>query len=776
MKRRIRLWVIDLNAFEQPKKRPLMVIWGVSEDSQKYVLIDRRHLPRFFVLPKRNTNIEKLIKDITHISTGSFSIKKVSIEEKKVYRKKKKVLRCETYAVSTTELRKLAQAVKELKGVEDVFEYDIRWTTQYLIDNEAKPSAWWTCRVGKAPELPFQVARLIQPLKLRAIKSVEIDAPPPLTLVSWSMMPWQPEGVVHEERDPVVIAGFTTGEEDFMFDFMDEKRLLEMFLKAFRRIDPDIIFTFPILQNEWAYFSRRFEKRNMMFLAGRDLSEPHQSVYGHISITGRANISLLDIARETPELNAPHADELAEHIGLEPSFQEWDLWDWAHLWFEHRDRVKQAFRERLATVYELGIHFFPHIYALSQITGLPMDHVLTAGSGFRVEHFLIHMLTQENEIIPPRTEARSFHYEGGIVVQPPVGLFEDVGVLDFKSMYPSIMIRYNISPETYIHAKDIKDPEKVWKTPSTDHAFLKKPKGFIPRAISSLIKWRHTLQKEMEASQPDSARYQLLDALQKNVKVITNSMYGYTAWQGARWYAPHLAEATTDWARHILQKTLEYAQKLGLKVYYCDTDSLFVSYDADKIAELQNWVAREWDLNIELQKRYARILFTEAKKKYAALREDGGIEMVGVEAVRSDWCFFTRSLQTTLLEFILRKKNVEDGIRFIRARIEHLLQGDVHLHDMVIWKTLSKRVEDYKIKAPHVEVARYLAEKGYPMTPGSRVGYIVTKGKGPLYRRAKPYFLVDPSEIDLDYYLKKQILPPLERVLHAIKSEVRVLI
>ena len=402
---------------------------------------------------------------------------------------------------------------------------------------------------------------------------------------------------------------------------------------------------------------------------------------------------------------------------------------------------------------------------LSNLVSLPLDHVMTAAVGFRVEWFLIRHAQKIGELIPKRIEQPYRPYAGGIVLKPQAGLHENIAVLDFKSMYPNIMIAYNLSPDTYISPEEQAPTSGVFEAPEVKHKFQKEPPGFYKEVLSYLIGVRSEIRAKMKTLNPKSIEYQVLEARQKAVKVITNATYGYAGWIGARWYRKPVAEAASAWGRHAILTAIKMAEKAGLKVVYGDTDSLFITYEEKKTQELEKQIKQKLGLDIERGKLYKRIFFTEAKKRYAGLLSDGNLDIVGLEVIRGDWAEVAKKVQEHVLEIILKEQSPEKATDFVRSVIEELRQRKVPFRDLIIWKTLTKPVEEYKIKASHVEAAKALRDKGWKMTVGDKVGYVILAGEGHLYDRVKPYVFAVYDEVDIDYYVSKQVVPAAVRVL-----------
>jgi len=402
---------------------------------------------------------------------------------------------------------------------------------------------------------------------------------------------------------------------------------------------------------------------------------------------------------------------------------------------------------------------------LSSLVGLPLDHVGTAAVGFRVEWYLIKEAYRIGELVPKRIERPYIPYMGAVVLEPKPGVHENIAVLDFKAMYPNIMITENLSPDTYVSPLEPEPACGVNTAPEVKHRFRKEPAGFYKEVLSSLIGVRDEIRLKMKKLDPKSAEHRVLDARQKAVKVITNASYGYTGWIGARWYIKPVAEAATAWGRHSILNTIELANKIGLEVIYGDTDSVFVKYEPEKVEKLSVMITDRFGLEMKPDQIYVRILFTEAKKRYCGLLPDGRLDTVGLEVVRGDWAAVAKNVQERVLEIILKEQNPQKATRFVSQFISDLRGKKVPYKDLVIWKTLTKPVEEYAVRAPHVEAAKRLMKEGLELSLGDKVGYVIVLGTGRLYEKAKPYVFASYDEVDIEYYVSNQVVPAASRIL-----------
>jgi DNA polymerase, archaea type len=346
-------------------------------------------------------------------------------------------------------------------------------------------------------------------------------------------------------------------------------------------------------------------------------------------------------------------------------------------------------------------------------------------------------------------------------------LHENIAVLDFKSMYPNIMINYNLSPDTYIAPEEPEPSNGAYIAPEVGYRFRKNPPGFYKEALTYLINLRDSVRQKMESLNNKTAEYHILDARQKAVKILTNAAYGYAGWIGARWYIKPVAEASSAWGRNIILTASQMAQKAGIAVVYGDTDSLFIDYKKTVAMQLQEDIEREFKLDVEIGEIYTRIFFTEAKKRYAGLRQDGSLDVVGLEVIRGDWAKVAKQVQEHVLEIILKEQSPKKAVDYVHSVVGDLRDRKVPKDDLIIWKTLTKPPDKYAIKAPHVEAARYLKDKGWRLTTGDKIGYVILTGKGRLYNRVKPYIFATLSEVDIEYYITKQVVPAAVRILES---------
>ncbi|MCL4430140.1 MAG: DNA polymerase II [Chloroflexi bacterium] len=764
---KVSFWLLDINPkIDKDNGTTELWLWGIDAAGNRVLVVDRNFTAYFYAVVQEGFDGSK-VADAIMSGFGS-AVVKAEVAQRRFFGKP--VTAIKVYCRVATETGKVAKQLRSVEGVADCLEDDFRAAMRYLIDNGVVPCSW--NEVDAEEEANAEGVRVAKVYAANSPpKQLDDVSVPPLRVLSFSMICYSREGSPKPDRNPVLIisTAASNGEEKQFVagEDKDDKPVIEAFLAYICQFDPDVIASYGANTVDWTYLKGRSRKLKLKLNFDRAKQEPHTSVYGHVSTTGIVNLDLADFMDVFPEVKVKTLWNFADHLGVLRERQgEVEDVLFADYWDDKQKRAVlcQFGLDSACKVQGTAALLLDFAMQLAALTSLPLDHVMTAAVGFRVEWFLIKR-GQLGELVPKRLEQPYIPYVGGLVLSPKPGLHENIAVLDFKSMYPNIMITYNLSPDTYI-APDQPEPESgVYQAPEVGHRFRKTPPGFYKEALTYLINVRGTIRQKMKTLNPRTVEYRVLDARQKAVKVITNAAYGYAGWIGARWYIKPVAEAASAWGRHIILTASQMAEKAGIQVVYGDTDSLFLSYDQAKVAQLEKEIERDLKLEVEVGEVYRRLFFTEAKKRYAGLRQDGSLDIVGLEVIRGDWAEVAKQVQEHVLEIILKESSPKKAVVYVRSVIADLKHRKVPLHHLIIWKTLTKAPDEYAIKAPHVEAAKMLKEKGWRLTGGDKVGYVVLAGKGRLYNRVKPYVFAKTEEVDVDYYITNQVLPAAARIL-----------
>ncbi|KAJ3207497.1 DNA-directed DNA polymerase alpha catalytic subunit pol1 [Entophlyctis luteolus] len=390
----------------------------------------------------------------------------------------------------------------------------------------------------------------------------------------------------------------------------------------------------------------------------------------------------------------------------------------------------------------------------------------------------------EHHDAPKASSRRKPAYAGGLVLEPKKGLYEKfVLMLDFNSLYPSIIQEYNICFTT-VERNAVGEEEVM---PELPDASL--PQGILPKLLATLVERRRAVKSLMKNPKLTEAEYSELNIRQQALKLTANSMYGCLGFTHSRFYAKPLAMLVTQRGREILQATVDLATNENLEVIYGDTDSIMIHTNTETLRdvikcgnEFKKAVNKRYKLlEIEIDGIFKKMLLLK-KKKYAALvveEKDGKsglvMEKKGLDVVRRDWCSLSHDASEFVLSAIFSDDGRDDMLEkvheYLRKLGDDVRKGDVGIDKFVINKGLTKNPEDYAdVKnQPHVQVALQMKAKGLSVRVGDTVPYVIVVGEGSGSQFVALLELTGKF-VDYQYYLANQVLPPLSRLLNPIEG------
>lgn len=572
----------------------------------------------------------------------------------------------------------------------------------------------------------------------------------------------------------------------------NEKELIKNFIENVRDYDPDIIvgyntdlYDMPILRErakqlkvDIGILSRDNSgitlSKRARFTTARLIGRVHIDIFNFV-------FNILSPILQSEQLTLKNvSQELLGDTKLEMEYEEiLQAWDKGH----ELDKLARYCLKDSELVYELSKMLLPDIMELTKITGQSLFDTSRMPYSQLVEWYYIKKAKQQNRVIPNQPkfdeikERQKITYEGGFVKEPEVGLHKGIAVVDFASLYPSIIATYNISIDT-LNCNCCK--ESGYKVPDLPYWFCKNIRGFESQAIEELLMERLELKKQLTTLNPESHEYLELDTKQKALKTIINASYGYYAYPASRWYSKECAEAITALGRYWIKEVLTKAEQKGFHPIYADTDSAFLKIDSkEEVLQFIKEINQSLPgvMRLDFEDFYVKGLFVPrqiggvAKKRYALVDEKGRLKIRGLEVVRRDLCRYARATQQEILRICLIEEDIPKAFKYLDERIKALREGKYDLKDLVVYEQLSKPVSEYKLISPHVAAAKRLLEKEIPVGEGSVIGYIIQKGSGSISERAYPIELAEPSKIDIDYYIENQILPTAMRILKVFKKE-----
>jgi len=411
------------------------------------------------------------------------------------------------------------------------------------------------------------------------------------------------------------------------------------------------------------------------------------------------------------------------------------------------------------------------ILALTRIARMPMEDVSRQGVSRWIRNFLHHEHRRRNMLIPnaedilavkgtTATKAiiKGKKYKGAIVVKPVPGVHFNVKVMDFASLYPSIIKVHNLGYQSVRCAhSECKDN----KVPGTPHWVCKKDRAIESLLIGSLrdlrVKWYKPKSRDKTLSHESRSWY---DVIQSALKVILNASYGVFGAEKFDLYCPPVAEATAAIGRHVITQTINKARELGIEVIYGDTDSIFLRGPSEaQIKALMKWSEHKLGMEMDVDKIYRYSVFSSRKKNYLGIFPDGSVDVKGMTGKKRHIPVFIKNAFDQMeerlgrvkspTEFEEAKKDIQQIIRERYFRLKRREWGESP-EELAFHVALGKIPEGYTKTTPqHVKAALVLRQKGYELKAGDLISFVkVTKEP-----HVKPVQLASNSEVDVDKYV-----------------------
>lgn len=586
--------------------------------------------------------------------------------------------------------------------------------------------------------------------------------------------------------------------------FADEATLLAAFVRRVRALDPDILTGWNVVDFDLAVLERIARRCGVGLAIGRGRGllrlRPSRAAWSarEAIVPGRVVLDGIQLLRgafirlERYGLDAvaravlgegkvrPGGDEDGDDDGEISVDRARAILD---AWKHHRRRFVDYNRTDARLVQDIlgELRLVELAVERSKLTGLPPDRIAGAIAAF--DFLYLEALHRRGIVAPSVRDAAAVAGAsgetanlGGHVLEPKPGLFENVLVYDFKSLYPSIIRSFQIDPLGYLD--DRGDPERPAEADALvapNGARFRRAPGILTEILDSLMPRREAAKAAGDA------------VASQAIKILMNSFYGVLGTTACRFYRPQLAGAITAFGRAILLWSKRRFEQHGHEVLYGDTDSLFVRLAGDHAddraalaagdtlraaieGELGAWIAERWGvesrLELELERCYRRLLLPAvrggsagARKRYAGLIGQGAdaeVVFTGLEVVRSDWTDLAKKVQRELYERLFHDRPVED---YLRRIVVSLRAGELDAL-LVYRKRLRKPLAEYtKSTPPHVAAARKVGTR-----TGREIRYIMTAaGAEPLASRT--------FAIDHEHYVAKQVRPIAEPVLAVLGLE-----
>ena len=734
-------------------------LFGRLENGQSFVALNKLE-PYFFV---EESDLKKL----------SLLLKKYKVEKTNLTNfKGKKVAKIASH--NHIELNKLSSAIHQ-KGI-NTYEADIKPNFRFLTDNDILG----TVNIEGDYEMAEKVDRVYKEAEI-----TPIHFKPKLKIASIDIESDKNTGKlfcigIYSENYKETFMVTNNQKLKYVVSCKDEADCLEKFKKALIKLDPDIITGWSVIDFDLKLLQEHFKEHKIQFDLGRTNENVKIRIEGNFFRASSADIPGRQILDGLSLIKDPFIKEAPSIKHAE--FESWTLEDVSQAILGSGKIIKGSQRhEEISELYkkdqqkladynlldcELAYKIVEKTGVIdlaverSQLTGMPLDRITSSIASF---DSLYIREARKKSLVSPTTRYREKEerIKGGYVQEFKPGIHYNVLVLDFKSLYPSIIRTFNIDPASQLEKKE-KDAIE-----SPNNAYFKNQEGILPGIIEKLHQAR------------EKAKHEKRELASYAIKIIQNSFFGVLASPNCRYFNLDMANAITHFGQQIIKLTAKEIEKLGYKVIYSDTDSVFIETNLEKekanklgkeIQEhinnfYEDYVKKNYNrksfLELQFEKQYLALMLPKvrgeseagAKKRYAGLVEKNGkeeIEIVGLEAIRGDWTEAAQDFQKELLNKVFHKEAVD---QFIKSYIKGIMDGGMD-KKLVYRKSIRKGLHEYtKITPPHVKAARLLDV----LESNIIEYYITTEGPEPIQKHK--------HKINYEHYIEKQIKPIANQIL-----------
>ncbi len=597
--------------------KPVIRLFGkeVGSDKDNHIIaLDKTFQPYIYVVPYNMDACKEQLEEL--------DLEKIETVHKKDLAKEFDFIK--VTLKHPQDVPKLRDTIRNLSEVQEIREHDIPFYRRYLIDNALFPTSeielkgetveFSPCVYGASPEVTI--------MELDESPHNLESGFPHLKILSFDIEVYNPDGMPNAEKDEIIMIGLsgnfgvekvlsTKGDHLEYAEKLDsEQEMIQRFVDIVKEHKPDVIVGYNSDNFDFPYIRDRAKLLGIKLDMGVDGSELRFMRRGFTNaaiIKGLIHVDLYLVMRRYMRLDRYTLERVyLELFGEEkfdlPGDTLWQYWD------DDGEALDQLFHYSLDDVkatYQIAEKILPLNMELTRIVGQPLFDISRMATGQQVEWFLIRKAYQYGEVVPNKPSHNQFSQRrgkravGGYVKEPETGLHEDIVQFDFRSLYPSIIISKNVSPDVLVDESSVNGQEygsefpvddlnletnvdeslsdKYHIAPEYGYKFLKEPQGFVPSVIGQVLTERSRIKKQMKES-TDPTEKRILDVQQEALKRLANTMYGVYGYSRFRWYSLECAESITAWGRDYIKKTMKKAEKFGFHSIYADTDGFYATY------------------------------------------------------------------------------------------------------------------------------------------------------------------------------------------------------
>ncbi|MCF7861817.1 DNA-directed DNA polymerase [Candidatus Woesearchaeota archaeon] len=803
----IQFYPIDIEYIVEDDN-PVIVLWGKQDNGERLGVHVNSDNPYFYVKTKR--------RDLLEISKNmnDREIKPLAIEKVERKHNNKMISLFKVSVKIPADVPILRDAYKEIDGIDKVYEADILYTRRFLIDNSISPLMKTTADgefIDAKSKVPIFKANKIRQdsdegLEEFNIAAVDIETYSPAGQgVDFDTYPIIMIAVYYKDvkgkkvKKVITWKRFKTN-NDFIEFVSSEAEMINRFYELIDEIKPDVITGYFSDGFDLPYIKKRTLKLRLDGKIGLDGSQIRLGRGRDSSsyISGICHIDVLSFIRnvisKTMNFDSLKLDDVGKALIGMGKTEGVKIEELAGHWDNGSDVLSEyaVYNLRDAEVtFKLLEKLLPNLIEFVKIVELPFFDIIHLSFSQLVEWYLIREAFSRTILIPNRpdkdslSDRRRTSFTGAFVLEPKPGFYRDIVIYDFRSIYPSIITSHNISPDT-VCCSCCKD--KSEKVPGEDIWICKNVRGFVADVIENLVMRRSKVKKILKGINDKSKKVGkteaiMLNAKSQSLKILANSMYGYFAFMGARWYSIEAAKSTTAWGRFHIKDVINKSNENGYPVLYSDTDSIMVSLGKNSRESLENFISKinhdlPGSIELEFDGYFTAGIFVSAKsgshgakKKYAMLTEDKSLRIKGFETIRRNWSLIGKEVQNNVLHKVLEQGNAIKALDYVKKIVSDVKNHKISSDKMIISTKLQKALDNYDTIGPHVAAARLMQDKGIFVGPGSIIKYVITAGDDRIRDRVKLPEDCKDNEYDSDYYINNQIIPTVERILNVFDMD-----
>ncbi len=760
-------WLLDVSTYSNG-----VILWVKTVKEQNVVKIFHDFYPEFFAVPKQHTG--KDFKRLKQILNSHQNVSDVRICEK--YVKLEDHKKTKIFGVSVKKPSFFKKTIKEIDkiGLFTLYNTDLPLSQMFFYVNDLFPMSYCNFTVG----IESKTKRLMQLISLELMDDNEelFYNLPPLKAV-WLEIKVRQRGIRPYYNDILQYAEVSVVENDennvpradgyrkqkFLIDEADEAETLKRISKVIEKLDPDIILTHN----------------------GDEFLFPY--------LAARASVNRVSRDLYFSRNRTPLRSCLFDLSGSSDHYMSYGI-----IFRRSKTQVYFTGRFHLDTATYASLHFsegnIPGVIEVARISRVPMQRLCRITIGGALQSIQFYNAYKLDHLIPPfKKSPEGFRSgmelikndRGGHIFEPLIGVFDQVVELDFSSMYPSLMSKYNISSET-INCKCCKDDGMGIKVPGLNFHICTKRQGIISKSIS--LPLRKRLEYKEYNKTHDDLRYKFTDIALKWVLVVS---FGYLGFKNARFGKIEAHQTVCAFAREFLMRAAEIAEQYGCRIIHGIVDSIWLkdtknraSREFDEITQkIAGEISDTTNIPMNWEGRYNVITFLPSRAEpdvpalshYWGIKSNGELKVRGIEVRRRDIPKIVKDAQYAFIDIFQGAKTVEEFIaRIPKAKeklfeyVERTYSGKLSRDDLTIRQRISRKPNQYKVNSFQAVAARQLERSGVIASAGKNVRYIILNADADPDFPEKKVILSDLYDEKKHEYDRKKYVELLKRAFENI--------